>query len=122
MYDKRNHKVVAFRDRFGINPLYYYTSGNEIYFASEQKAFLAVDNMQWGDTALNSILTMQYHSSDSTLLKNVKQVQAGHFLEIDLYTMKITETKYWDMDYQPDNSMTMEEASERLRNALTRIG
>ncbi len=24
IYDKRNHKVIAFRDRFGINPLYYY--------------------------------------------------------------------------------------------------
>jgi asparagine synthase (glutamine-hydrolysing) len=119
IYDKRNNKVIAFRDRFGIKPLYYYTDNNNIYFASEQKAFLAINNMQWSDNALNSILTMQYHSSKSTLLKNVKQVQGGTYLVIDLNTMKIEETKYWDMNYQPDNSMTFQDSKELLREALT---
>lgn len=119
IYDKRNHKVIAFRDRFGINPLYYYQKENEVYFASEQKAFLAVDKMSWCDEALNSVLTMQYHSSKTTLLKNVKQVQAGSVLEIDLRTMEIKESRYWDMNYQPDDSMTEKDAMEMVREALT---
>ncbi len=119
IYDKRNHKVIAFRDRFGINPLYYYKNDGNIYFASEQKAFLAVNNMDWASDALNSVLTMQYHSSSTTLLKDVKQVQAGSVLEIDLHTMNINERRYWDMNFQPDNSMSFEEASENLREALT---
>lgn len=119
IYDKRNHKVVAFRDRFGINPLYYYKNNGNVYFASEQKAFLAVNNMDWADDALNSVLTMQYHSSSTTLLKDVKQVQAGSVLEIDLHTMEMKERRYWDMNFQPDSSMTFEEASYNLREALT---
>ena len=119
IYDKRNHKVIAFRDRFGVKPLYYYTDNDNIYFASEQKAFLAVNNMEWCDNALNSILTMQYHSSTSTMLKNVKQVQAGSVLEIDLHTMKISESKYWDINYQPDESITLEDAKDMVRQSLT---
>lgn len=119
IYDKKNNKVIAFRDRFGINPLYYYEDNGNIYFASEQKAFLAVNKMEWSDEALNSVLTMQYHSSKTTLLKNVKQVQAGSVLEIDLRTMDKKEWRYWDMNYQPDNSMSFEEASHNLRVALT---
>jgi asparagine synthase (glutamine-hydrolysing) len=119
IYDKNNHKVIAFRDRFGVNPLYYYVQNNEVYFASEQKAFLAVNKMSWDQKSLNSVLTMQYHSSDSTLLNNVKQVQAGSVLELDLNTMEISERRYWDINYQPDNTMTFDDAKENLRNALT---
>lgn len=119
IYDKRNHKIIAFRDRFGINPLYYYENEGNVYFSSEQKAFLAINNMQWADDALNSVLTMQYHSSNTTLLKNVKQVQAGSVLEIDLRTMEKKEWRYWDMNYQPDNSMSFEDACDNLRTALT---
>lgn len=75
--------------------------------------------MDWASDALNSVLTMQYHSSSTTLLKDVKQVQAGSVLEIDLHTMNINERRYWDMNFQPDNSMSFEEASENLREALT---
>ena len=119
IYDKKNHKVIAIRDRFGINPLYYYENEGNIYFASEQKAFLAVNKMEWSEEALNSVLTMQYHSSKITLLKNVKQVQAGSVLEIDLRTMEMKESRYWDMNYQPNEKMTFEEASENLRESLT---
>jgi len=120
IYDKKNHKIIALRDRFGINPLYYYQKDDSIYFSSEQKSFLALGKMAWSDNALNSVLTMQYHSSDSTLLNNVKQVQAGSYLVIDLHTMSITETKYWDIHYQPDNSITFDDAKESLREALLR--
>lgn len=119
IYDKENHKVIALRDRFGVNPLYYYEKDNNVYFASEQKAFLELGSLNWDDKALNSVLTMQYHSSDSTLLKNIKQVQAGTFIEIDLNTMEIKEERYWDMNYQPDENLSFEEASDNLRLALT---
>jgi asparagine synthase (glutamine-hydrolysing) len=119
IYDKLNQKVIAFRDRFGIKPLYYYKTENNIYFSSEQKSFLAINKMEWDSTSLNSVLTMQYHSSDSTLLKNVKQVQSGSFLEIDLKTMEIKENQYWDINFQPDETLSFEDSKELLRSALS---
>lgn len=41
LFDKANEKLVVARDHFGIKPLYYTRSGDEIIFASEIKAVLA---------------------------------------------------------------------------------
>jgi asparagine synthase (glutamine-hydrolysing) len=117
LFDKQKNQVIAFRDRFGINPLYYYKTEDSVYFASELKAFTPVDATEWNSNTLNSVLTMQYHSSDSTLLKNVHQVQAGSYLILDLNTMEITEKQYWDMNYQPED-ISFEEAQYNLREAL----
>src|SRR5262252_5913364 len=40
IWDERNHKLFAARDRFGIKPFYYTEQGGRILFASEAKALL----------------------------------------------------------------------------------
>src|SRR5690348_7996198 len=40
--DHRQHKVILFNDRYGVNRLYYYQSPEAFYFASEAKAILHV--------------------------------------------------------------------------------
>ena len=117
LFDKVKNQVIAFRDRFGINPLYYYQTDDSIYFASEIKAFTPLGATEWNKDTLNSVLTMQYHSSESTLIKAVKQVQAGSCITLNLNTMKITENQYWDMNYQPED-ISFEDAKYNLREAL----
>ena len=40
IYDLKNKKILAFRDRFGIKPLYYYESDDYVIFSSEIKPIL----------------------------------------------------------------------------------
>lgn len=46
LYDKRAKTLMAGRDPFGIRPLFYSYSGNEILFASEMKALLFRENVK----------------------------------------------------------------------------
>ena len=41
IYDNKDRKVFIARDRFGINPLYYYCDDELVIFASEIKAILS---------------------------------------------------------------------------------
>ncbi|MGB8318324.1 MAG: hypothetical protein WCE54_09385, partial [Ignavibacteriaceae bacterium] len=40
LYDKKEQKIIAARDHFGIKPLYYYNDHNFLVFASEIKTIL----------------------------------------------------------------------------------
>ena len=42
IYDIKNNKIFAARDRFGIKPLYYYKNRNKIIFSSEIKPLLKI--------------------------------------------------------------------------------
>ena len=118
IYDKKQQKIIAFRDRFGVKPLYYYKRDKSFYFSSEIKSFLDIDKLEFDSESLNSVLYMQYHSDDSTLIKDVRQVPAGSVVEIDLVTMNVKEWKYWDINYKPVESMSFEEAKFNLREVL----
>lgn len=118
--DKNKNKIISGRDRFGIKPFYYMSHKDELYFASEIKAFLPIKNMNWCDESLNSVLTMQYYSDDSTLIDGVKQVPAGNFLIADIKTLNIEEIKpYWDINYS-DQDISEEEAIHNIRESLTK--
>jgi asparagine synthase (glutamine-hydrolysing) len=40
--DERNGEVIAIRDRCGVKPIYYAVVNDEVFFASEIKALLAL--------------------------------------------------------------------------------
>jgi asparagine synthase (glutamine-hydrolysing) len=100
LYDIEKNKILLGRDSFGIKPLYIYRKNSDIYISSEIKAFLAVDTLSFDDNSLYSVLSMQYHDTASTLFKDVKQVQPGTVLIIDIPTRSITEQQYFNMSFE----------------------
>lgn len=85
--DKKQKKMFAARDRFGIKPLYYWMNGNGVFFASEIKQFQVVPGWQprANTQMVYDFLTQGLldHSSD-TMFEGVKQLRGGEFLQIDL--------------------------------------
>ncbi len=72
------------RDRFGVKPLFYYSDSKHFAFASEMKAFLA---LEWFDPEFDPtmIATALTNSSfveglEHSLLKNIKKLLGGHCL------------------------------------------
>ena len=45
-YDALHDRVILFRDRAGVKPLFYTVRGDEILFASELKGILAVPGIR----------------------------------------------------------------------------
>lgn len=90
IYDTAKETLFLSRDRFGIKPLYYWTSNDgSFYFGSEIKQFTtlpdwsAVLNHQRGYDFLVWGLT---DHTDETLFKGVKHLLPGHSMHLSLET------------------------------------
>src|ERR1051325_8130327 len=83
LWTESRKRLVLARDRMGIKPLYYYRSGNHVYFGSELKAILEHSHIprQLDSEALDLYLSVNYVPGDRTLIDGIRKVPPGHFLE-----------------------------------------
>jgi asparagine synthase (glutamine-hydrolysing) len=86
IWDKKNKKLIVCRDRLGVKPLHYYCKDGIFIFASEIKSVskfpgldLTIDQL-----SVSSFLQVGYIKSPNSIFKNIKKLNPGHFLEIDL--------------------------------------
>ena len=125
IYDRKNKKFFAARDRIGIKPFYYGIFDKEFYFASEIKALISAgfkkevnynaiyDFLRWG---------LIDHCKE-TFFKNILSLKPGHYLNIDS-DGSIEENRYWDLTKITfDNSRinlpeAIEEYNALLKNAI----
>lgn len=83
IWDDKEKKVFAARDRFGVKPLYYYKQGSKIAFSSEIKQFKHLP--EW-KSILHQEMANEYLEKGycdhrvETLYKNVFQLLSGHCL------------------------------------------
>lgn len=105
IWDRRNKKLFCARDRLGIKPLYYWSDGTQLIFASEIKAILAAGvKGESNSDGLQDYLTFQFCLGDKTLFKGIKKLEPGYALSVKLETGHV-QTKvyqYWDVEYNID--------------------
>ncbi|MEO6323710.1 MAG: asparagine synthase (glutamine-hydrolyzing) [Thermoanaerobaculia bacterium] len=86
LWDGRKGELVLARDPMGIKPLYYWTSETGgIVFASEIKAFLALDSFHAEIDSRSLRQYMEFNfipDPERSSLKGVKKLPAGHFLVV----------------------------------------
>ena len=99
IYDDKNKKIFLARDRIGIKPLYYYHTKDKFIFASEIKAILTNPEIkkEVDKSSLGDFISLRYVPGEKTIIKNIKKLLPGHYLEFDLKSKKIEITKYWDV-------------------------
>jgi asparagine synthase (glutamine-hydrolysing) len=120
IYDKNRDQVVAARDHFGIKPLYFFKNNECILFASEIKALLKHPEViaEVDKQGLSDYLTFQFILGDSTLFNNVSKVSPGHYMIIDLHTLKYNLVKYWTPNFSVDSFHTEEYFILELRRLI----
>ncbi len=115
IYDPREKKLLLFRDRFGIKPLYYAQFGERFVFASEIKPLLADSDIapELNRERLATYFSYRYVPGEQTLFKGIKKLPPGSFLEYDLQSHTYQIQRYWSYDLQePDDGLTPELAEE----------
>ena len=82
-WSESRKRLVLARDRMGIKPLYYYRSGEDVYFGSELKAILEHPSIprQLDMEALDTYLAVNYIPGTRTLIEGIRKVPPGHLLE-----------------------------------------
>ena len=108
--DRRNGAMFAFRDRFGIKPLFYAVHEGDVFFASEIKALLALGvPARWNLEAMfQEVFMFRPHSR--TLFEGIYTVPPGHYAvcqrgEVSLYP-------YWDMEFPTAEELAADDRSD----------
>ena len=98
IYDPRNRRVVLFRDRFGIKPLYYTDDGHNFVFASEIKPLLAGSGRpaELNRSQLDAFFSYRYVPGEETMFSGVRRLPPGAFLVFDLDAGRYEIGRYWE--------------------------
>ncbi|MEX2534328.1 MAG: asparagine synthase-related protein [Trueperaceae bacterium] len=85
IWDGRNERLLAARDRVGIYPLFYCQDGDRLHFSTTTDAFaapagpgLAVDR-----TVIGSLIARQQLELEETFYRGIRRVPPGHALSKD---------------------------------------
>jgi asparagine synthase (glutamine-hydrolysing) len=100
IHDRNLGKVFIVRDRFGEKPLHYYKNQSGFYWASELKSIKKVVpeiKKNISAEALSLYFSLSYIPAPYTIYEDVRKLQPGHFLTIDIADQSFSEKLYWDI-------------------------
>jgi asparagine synthase (glutamine-hydrolysing) len=106
LWDSKQKRLFAARDRLGIKPLYYCATRDRLLFGSEIKVLLAHPSMRprFDRAALPEFLAFGYLSGQETFYEDIRKLMPGHALEVG-QTGELTIRPYWDLQMsEPDRS------------------
>jgi asparagine synthase (glutamine-hydrolysing) len=108
------------RDHFGIKPFYYTINNGGICFASEAKALLpCLSNFSLNKKAIFEYLNFQFALESDTLIDAIKQLPPAHSLTFKPEINKIHIEKYWNLNYDIDeSSRSADEIQEEFKYLL----
>ncbi len=126
-FSPRQRRLLLFRDRFGIKPLYYRVVDGDLFFASEIKALLKVSGSAPIDkAAFPTLFTYRYLPGEATVFAGIKRLPPGSFMSYDLDTGKYEIKSYWQNIFpEPEaasgrrEKISLIEAQERLYEIFT---
>ena len=99
LWDGKRQRLILARDRLGEKPLYYHLdSSGHLWFSSELRSlFQAMDGpLKLTPEAFNLFLTFQYLPEPATPVAGVRQLSAGHYLELSPGNLDAEARCYWD--------------------------
>jgi len=99
LWDERRQRLILARDRLGEKPLYYHVDpSGRLWFSSELRSLFQAmaGTPQLTPEAFNLFLTFQYLPEPATPVAGVRQLPAGHYLELTPANLNAEARSYWD--------------------------
>ncbi len=117
IWDPKDQRLIAVRDRFGIKPFYYAVVGDRFLFASEAKALVPfLEKIETDNDALAQYLVFQYGIDDATLFSGIRELMPGHMLTVERGQVNVR--RYWDINYKIDWDHKQRYFHNRLRELM----
>lgn len=118
IYNKKDKSLFIARDFFGIKPMHYTQVGDSFVYASEIKSILQFPGFEkkFNYSALDNYLSFQYVVPPETFFEGVYCLLPGHYLWYK--DGKVTTTRYFEPQFHPDESMTEEEAIDKIEQVF----
>lgn len=118
--DRRNKQLILVRDRAGKKPLYYFSDGKRLIFASELNAIRQQTALEINDQHIRQYIRMGYFYKSSTPYKNVHELPAGSYAIISLEQPVPQIHKWWNIHdyYIRESKDSFDEALEKTDSIL----
>ena len=123
LYDVLKRTLSLARDPMGVKPLYWWSDGNALLFASEMKSLLrhpALRDRKVNRAGVAQVLVTRYVSRPATMFEGVSRLPEGCCMELTVHGgFPVEPLRYWDVRYHLEQ-VSLEEATEQLDALLKR--
>lgn len=118
IYNKKDGSVFIARDFFGIKPMHYTLIDGELVYGSEIKSILCHPKFvkKFNTRALDTYLSFQYAVPPETFFEGVYCLLPGHYMWYK--NGKVETTRYFEARFNPDETMTEEEAVDKIEKVF----
>jgi asparagine synthase (glutamine-hydrolysing) len=119
VWDGPKRRLLLFRDRLGVKPLYYSLLSSGMVFGSEIKALLEDPDVprDWSAESLDAYLALQYVPCPQTIYEAVFKLPPAHYLIAE--PGRISIKRYWDLQFTGTGDASREdEYLDRLEHLL----
>lgn len=119
--DRNKNQLILARDRAGKKPLYYYQKEDIFAFASELNAIKSILPLSIKHEAIQSLLHSGFLFKEHTAYQEVRKLNAGEYLILDLSTLTVQHQRYFDiLEYyqQPKLDISLSDAVTRIDTSL----
>ncbi len=121
IFDTELNKLFIARDRVGVKPLYYYYGDEGFLFSSEVRPIIHSGIKQFGinKNVLAEYVMYQTVFAPQTIVKGVKMLMPGHYLEYE--ESKATITHYYDINKisKASNDLSYAQICNKVNELLT---
>jgi asparagine synthase (glutamine-hydrolysing) len=122
IWDARQQRLFAARDRLGIKPFYWAMTGDALVFASEPKAILEAGLVKpaLNTAAFEEYLTFQFCLDEHTLFRDIQKLEPGHYLSFRPHRDPAPSiVPYWSLRFEIDFDHTEDHFRRSLLELMT---
>ena len=120
--DFAKNKILLYRDRVGIKPVYYWLEGNNFVFSSELKGIINTINgtypLQLDNTAIYDYFSYGYIPDPKTMYQGIYKLEPAHMATFDLNDNSIDYRRYWELNVNPEEGVFSENRAEEAKEIV----
>lgn len=123
IWDKKEQKLFAARDRMGVKPFYYSHSGKSFTFGSRAKALLKLDDnisTNVDEQGLRLYLETGYVPAPYSIWKDIKKLPPAHYMNV-FADGQVEFKRYWDFAENKIEPSWKNRSEESLLDELDEI-
>jgi asparagine synthase (glutamine-hydrolysing) len=120
IWDGRERRLVAARDRCGVKPLFYWETEKEILISSEVKGIFALNRVPRNinpDYMIGPLLGVFPRAISA--FEGIRNLRPGHFLIVES-GRRSREVSYWQPTFKTNPAITFNDAKDEVRRLFTR--
>ena len=120
IWDMKKRELLLARDHAGVKPLYYWSDGRRLFFASEVKALLQVPGIprKINRDRVQDYVTFLWVPGNETMFEGIRKLEPGHYLQ--WRDGRLSERSWYSLEYRPDYSVSEDEWIERVHDTFMR--